>query len=141
MKQQPIAGMTFLREQPLNQTHVLKIASELSVRPAQVQATAEEATGSLDETVITAIRGRLNQLKELDARRDAIIKSLEERGQLTDELKEQILRAETSAGRDDGRARRYLPALPAQTAYAGNHRPGERARTVGRVGVRTRSGR
>jgi len=114
----------------LNQTHVLKIASELSVRPAQVQATAEllangatvpfiaryrkEATGSLDETVITAIRGRLNQLKELDARRDAIIKSLEERGQLTDELKEQILRAETMAVLEDI----YLPYRPKRRTRA-----------------------
>jgi len=122
--------MTFLREQPLNQTHVLKIASELSVRPVQVQATAEllangatvpfiaryrkEATGSLDETVITAIRGRLNQLKELDARRDAIIKSLEERGQLTDELKEQILRAETMAVLEDI----YLPYRPKRRTRA-----------------------
>jgi len=114
----------------LNQTHVLKIASELSVRPAQVQATAEllangatvpfiaryrkEATGSLDETVITAIRDRLNQLKELDARRDAIIKSLEERGQLTDELKEQILRAETMAVLEDI----YLPYRPKRRTRA-----------------------
>lgn len=114
----------------MNQTHVLKIASELSVRPAQVQATAElldngatvpfiaryrkEATGSLDETVITAIRDRLNQLQELDARREAIIKSLEERGQLTDELKEQILQAETMAVLEDI----YLPYRPKRRTRA-----------------------
>ena len=119
-----------MREQALDQTHVLKIASELSVRPAQVQATAEllgngatvpfiaryrkEATGSLDETVITAIRDRLNQLKELDARREAVIKSLEERGQLTDELKEQILQAETMAVLEDI----YLPYRPKRRTRA-----------------------
>jgi len=114
----------------LNQIHVLKIASELSVRPAQVQATAElleggatvpfiaryrkEATGTLDEIVVTAIRDRLSQLKELDDRRDAIIKSLEERGLLTDELKAKILRAETMAVLEDI----YLPYRPKRRTRA-----------------------
>jgi uncharacterized protein len=114
----------------LNQIHVLKIASELSVRPTQVQATAElleggatvpfiaryrkEATGTLDETVVTAIRDRLSQLKELDDRRDAIIKSLEERGQLTDELKGKILQAETMAVLEDI----YLPYRPKRRTRA-----------------------
>ena len=78
----------------MSQAYTTKIASEMSLRPRQVEATAEllagggtvpfiaryrkEATGSLDETVITAIRDRLEQLKELDARREAILKSLEE---------------------------------------------------------------
>ena len=114
----------------MNQIHVLKIASELSVRPAQVQATAElleggatvpfiaryrkEATGTLDEIVVTAIRDRLSQLKELDDRRDAIIKSLEERGLLTDELKAKILRAETMAVLEDI----YLPYRPKRRTRA-----------------------
>jgi len=114
----------------LNQIHVLKIASELSVRPAQVQATAElleggatvpfiaryrkEATGTLDEIVVTAIRDRLSQLKELDDRCDAIIKSLEERGLLTDELKAKILRAETMAVLEDI----YLPYRPKRRTRA-----------------------
>jgi uncharacterized protein len=102
----------------------------LSVRPTQVQATAElleggatvpfiaryrkEATGTLDETVVTAIRDRLSQLKELDDRRDAIIKSLEERGQLTDELKGKILQAETMAVLEDI----YLPYRPKRRTRA-----------------------
>jgi uncharacterized protein len=114
----------------LSQIHIAKIAAELSVRPGQVEATAElldsgatipfiaryrkEATGSLDETAVTAIRDRLDQLKELDARRDAIIKSLEERGLLTDELKAQIVQAETMAVLEDI----YLPYKPKRRTRA-----------------------
>jgi uncharacterized protein len=114
----------------LNKIHVIKIASELSVRPTQVQATAElleggatvpfiaryrkEATGTLDETVVTAIRDRLSQLKELDDRRDAIIKSLEERGLLTGELKAKILQAETMTVLEDI----YLPFRPKRRTRA-----------------------
>ena len=58
--------------------YVTKIASELTLRPQQVSATAElleggatipfiaryriEVTGSLDEVAVTAIRDRLNKL-------------------------------------------------------------------------------
>jgi len=114
----------------MNQTHILKIAQELSVTPKQVQATADllnegatvpfiaryrkEATGSLDEVAITAIRDRLNQLMELDKRREAILKSLEERGQLTDELKEKIFSAETMVVLEDI----YLPYRPKRRTRA-----------------------
>ena len=114
----------------MNQTHIAKISSELSLRANQVAATAElldggstvpfiaryrkEATGSLDEVAITAIRDRLSQLKELDDRRGAIIKSLEERELLTDELKEQIMQAETMAVLEDI----YLPYRPKRRTRA-----------------------
>lgn len=103
----------------MNQMHIAKISSELSLKPNHVAATAElldggatvpfifryrkEATGSLDEVAITAIRDRLNQLKELDDRREAIIKSLEERELLTEELKEQIMQELAKPGRDPRR--------------------------------------
>ena len=119
-----------LEEQQLNTEHVIKIASELSLRPQQVTATAElleggatipfiaryrkEATGGLDEVVITAIRDRLSKLKELDDRRQAIIKSLEERELLTDELREQIMQAETMAVLEDI----YLPYRPKRRTRA-----------------------
>ena len=48
-------------------------------------------TGSLDEVTIAAIRDRLNQLEELDKRREAILQSLKERELLTDELKKKIM--------------------------------------------------
>ena len=110
--------------------HIIKIASELSLRPQQVTATAElledgatipfiaryrkEVTGSLDEVAVTAIRDRLNQLKELDDRRQSIIKSLEERELLTDELKEKIMQAETMAVLEDV----YLPYRPKRRTRA-----------------------
>jgi len=114
----------------MNEAPILKIAQELSLTPKQVQATADllkegatvpfiaryrkEATGSLDEVAITAVRDRLNQLMELDKRREAVLKSLEERGQLTDELKEKILLAETMAVLEDI----YLPYRPKRRTRA-----------------------
>jgi len=114
----------------LSQKHVIKIASELMLRPQQVAATAElledgatipfisryrkEVTGSLDEVAVTAIRDRLNQLKELDDRRESIIKSLEERELLTDELKDKIMQAETMAVLEDI----YLPYRPKRRTRA-----------------------
>ncbi len=114
----------------MNQTHLLKIAQELSLTPKQVQATADlfnegatvpfiaryrkEATGSLDEVAVTAIRDRMGQLLELDKRREAILKSMEERGQLTEELKEKILAAETLVVLEDI----YLPYRPKRRTRA-----------------------
>ncbi len=68
----------------------------------------KEATGSLDEIQITAIRDRLNQLAELDNRREAILNSLEKHGHLTDELKERVLAADNLAKLEDI----YLPYRP-----------------------------
>ena len=71
-----------------------KIATELSITEKQVQVTIDlineggtvpfiaryrkEMTGSLDEVQITAIRDRNQQLLELDKRREAILKSMNE---------------------------------------------------------------
>jgi uncharacterized protein len=114
----------------MNDHHILKIAQELQLAPGQVLATAElleegatvpfiaryrkEATGTLDEVAITAIRDRLSQLMELDKRREAILKSLEERAQLTDELKAKILAAETMVVLEDI----YLPYRPKRRTRA-----------------------
>ena len=114
----------------MNEAHILKIAQELGFTSKQVQATADllkegatipfiaryrkEVTGSLDEVAITTVRDRLNQLMELDRRREAILKSLEERGQLTDELKEKIVSAETMAVLEDI----YLPYRPKRRTRA-----------------------
>jgi uncharacterized protein len=114
----------------MKEAHIPKIAQELDLTPKQVWATADllnegatvpfiaryrkEATGSLDEVAITAVRDRLNQLMELDKRREAILKSLEERGQLTDELKEKILSAETMVVLEDI----YLPYRPKRRTRA-----------------------
>jgi uncharacterized protein len=114
----------------MNEAHIPKIAQELSLTEKQVQAAADllnegatvpfiaryrkEATGSLDEVAITAVRDRLGQLMELEKRREAILKSLEERGQLTDELKEKILSAETMVVLEDI----YLPYRPKRRTRA-----------------------
>ena len=110
--------------------HIKTIAAELSATEKQVTACIalldegatvpfisryrKEATGSLDEVAVTAIRDRLEQLRELDKRREAILKALEETGKLTDELKAKILAAETMAVLEDI----YLPYRPKRRTKA-----------------------
>ena len=114
----------------MTELHISIIAKEITVTPSQVKAVAslldegatvpfiaryrKEATGSLDEVAITAIRDRLEQLMELDKRREAIVKSLEERGLLTDELKEKIGGAESLTILEDI----YLPFRPKRRTRA-----------------------
>jgi len=108
----------------MNHTHALTISKELAVTESQVRATAElldggatipfiaryrkEATGSLDEVSIAGIRDSIERLKELDARRDAILKSLERNGHLTDALKEKVMAADSLPVLEDI----YLPYKP-----------------------------
>lgn len=114
----------------MNEDHILFISRELNIPPHQVKATAalleegatvpfiaryrKEATGSLDEIVITDIRESLVRLEALDKRRAAVLKSLEDQGKLSDELKERILRAETLAVIEDI----YLPFRPKRRTKA-----------------------
>ena len=100
------------------------IARELKLRSRQVTATMalfeggatvpfiaryrKEATGMLDETLLTAVRDRLAQLAELEKRRNAIIVSLSERALLNDELNQKILSATNLAILEDT----YLPYRP-----------------------------
>ena len=114
----------------MNETHIERIADELTLAQKQVQAVAllleegatipfiaryrKEATNSLDEVAITAIRDRIEHLAELDSRRDAIFRSLEERGLLTDELKRKLDAAETMAVLED----LYLPFRPKRRTRA-----------------------
>ena len=118
----------------MNETHIEKIARELGISVPQIRATAlliaeeatvpfiaryrKEVTGSLDEVAITAIRDRLHQLAELDKRREAILKSLEERNLLTDDLKEKIQAAETLSV-----SGRHLSALSAEAPDPGDRGP------------------
>ena len=74
----------------------------------------KEQTGSLDEVVITRVRDRLAQLAELDKRREAILKSLEERELLTEELQKAIVAAETLTALEDI----YLPYRPKRRTRA-----------------------
>jgi uncharacterized protein len=110
--------------------HIVKITKELSLQPRQVAAVAvlleeggtvpfiaryrKERTGELDEVQITAIRDRLEQLGELDKRREAVLSSLEERKLLTEELKAKIGAAETLSAIEDI----YLPFRPKKRTKA-----------------------
>jgi len=111
-------------------SHYKKIAAELSIAEKQVSATAalldegatvpfisryrKEMTGTLDEVQVTAIRDRLLQLRELDKRREAILKSLTELGKLTPELEKQVNDAETMVALEDI----YLPYRPKRKTRA-----------------------
>ncbi len=114
----------------MNKDYSEPIAQELRVKPSQVAATVhlieegatipfiaryrKEATGSLDEVVVTGIRDRLQQLKELDKRRDAVLESVQQQGKLTNELKEKILACATLTTLEDI----YLPYRPKRRTRA-----------------------
>jgi uncharacterized protein len=114
----------------MNDAHITAIATQLQLEAARVKATAllledgatvpfiaryrKEATGSLDEVNITAIRDRLQQLAELDQRRQAILKSLQEHGHLTDALRQNVLDAQTMTILED----LYLPYRPKRKTRA-----------------------
>ena len=98
-----------------------RIAQELNIRPQQVQASVtlldegatvpfisryrKEITGALDDTQLRNLEERLRYLREMEDRRSTIIKSIDEQGKLTDELKRDILNADTKTRLED----LYLP--------------------------------
>jgi len=100
---------------------ISRIAQELGARDAQVLAAVhlldegstvpfiaryrKEATGGLDDTQLRTLEERLLYLREMEERRAAILASIEEQGKLTEELKAQILAADTKARLED----LYLP--------------------------------
>lgn len=107
-----------------------KISKETGIRSEQIDATLalleeggtvpfiaryrKEATGTLDEVAITTIRDRAIQLKELDERKDAVIKSMTQGNHLTPELEDKIRNAETLAEVEDI----YLPFRPKRKTKA-----------------------
>ncbi len=100
---------------------LLQIADELKVRPAQVQAAVElldggatvpfiaryrkEVTGALDDVQLRELEARLSYLRELEDRRAVVLKSIEEQGKLTPELRAAILAVPTKQELED----LYLP--------------------------------
>lgn len=74
----------------------------------------KEATGSLDEVQVAAIRDALLKLKEIDARREAIIESIDKQEKLTPELREQLEKASTLQELED----LYLPYKPKRRTRA-----------------------
>lgn len=101
-----------------------QIAAELRVQERQVQAAVElldggatvpfvaryrkEATGGLDDTQLRELDARLAYLRELEERREAVLKSIEEQGKLTAELRAAIEAAPTKQEVED----LYLPFKP-----------------------------
>lgn len=114
--------------------HSKIIAAELAVTEKQVIATIElldegatvpfisryrkEVTGSLDEVQVAGIRDRFQQLRELDKRREAILKALAALDKLTPELEAQINAAENIATIEDI----YLPYKPKRKTRASEAR-------------------
>jgi len=74
----------------------------------------KEMTGNMDEVQITAIKDKLNRLKELDKRRSAILNSIEEQGKLTPELKEKVESCTNMTELEDI----YLPFKPKKKTRA-----------------------
>jgi protein Tex len=109
---------------------VEQIAKEFSLQIKNVRAVADllgeaatvpfisryrkEMTGSMDEVMITNIRDRIEQLRELDKRREAVITSIEKQGKLTPELLGAVVNAESLAELEDI----YLPYKPKRKTRA-----------------------
>ena len=109
---------------------LLQIATELKVRPAQVQAAVElldggatvpfiaryrkEATDNLDDVQLRELEARLSYLRELEERRAAVLKSIDEQGKLTAELRAAVEAAPTKQELED----LYLPYKPKRRTKA-----------------------
>ncbi len=106
------------------------ISSEIDARPEQVTATValldegstvpfiaryrKEATGGLDDGQLRKLGERLTYLRDLEARREVILKSIETQGKLTEDLAASIAGAETKATLED----LYLPYKPKRRTKA-----------------------
>ncbi|WP_215782178.1 Tex family protein [Paludibacterium sp. B53371] len=107
-----------------------RIAAELQVREQQVAATVElldggatvpfiaryrkEVTGGLDDTQLRKLDERLTYLRELDERREAILRSISEQEKLTPALQQAILAADNKTTLED----LYLPYKPKRRTKA-----------------------
>jgi len=103
---------------------IRQIAAEIRVRDEQVQAAVDlldggatvpfvaryrkEATGGLDDIQLRELEHRLGYLRELEDRREAVLKSIDEQGKLTPELRAAIEAAPTKQELED----LYLPYKP-----------------------------
>ena len=74
----------------------------------------KEVTGSLDEVQIAQIRDEIERLRQLEQRRESILKSIESQNKLTEELREKIMAAETLSKLED----LYLPYKPKRRTKA-----------------------
>lgn len=109
---------------------VTTLAEELKIRPKQAEAAVnlidegntipfiaryrKEATGALDDEVLRNLYERLNYLRNLEEKKQTVLSSIEEQGKLTEELKQQILAAQTQVAVDD----LYRPYRPKRRTRA-----------------------
>lgn len=109
---------------------IVKLKEELKVEKWQVEAAVKlidegntipfisryrkEATGSLNDEVLRNLYERLTYLRNLEEKKEQVLKSIEEQGKLTDELKERIVAAETMVVVDD----LYRPYRPKRKTRA-----------------------
>ena len=122
---------------------IRKLAEELNIKPAQAQAAVKlidegntipfiaryrkEATGALNDEVLRNLSERLTYLRNLEEKKESVIASIEEQGKLTEELREQILSAETLVV-----VERSLPALSPEAAHPRHDCPGAGAGATGK---------
>ena len=109
---------------------IKKLAEELQIRPGQAQVAVKlidegntipfisryrkEATGALNDEVLRNLYERLNYLRNLEEKKEQVLSSIEEQGKLTEELKKQILAADTLVAVDD----LYRPYRPKRRTRA-----------------------
>ncbi len=118
----------------MNEKHIDIISDSLSVKSKQIINTIKlleegatvpfisryrkEATGSLDELQIQTIKDLSKRLAEVDKRRDSIIRSIDEQGKLTGELREKLENANNLTELED----LYLPYKPRRKTRASEAR-------------------
>lgn len=111
-----------------------RIAQDLQIRKVQVECVVQlfnegntvpfiaryrkERTGGLDEEALRQIQGRLNFVKQLNDRKQTIVKTIETHGKLTDDLRQEIVNAPTVRRLEDlylpFKAKKKSLALPAR---------------------------
>jgi uncharacterized protein len=118
MEQESLARWVDLISKEINQpaknvNAVAQLLAEGSTIPF-ISRYRKELTGSMDEVMIANIRDRIEQLHELDKRRETVITSIEKQGKLTPELLSAIVMAHTLAELEDI----YLPFRPKRKTRA-----------------------
>ncbi len=109
---------------------ILKLKDELKVEKWQVEAAVKlidegntipfisryrkEATGSLNDEVLRDLHERLTYLRNLEEKKEQVLKSIEEQGKLTEELQAKIVAAETMVVVED----LYRPYRPKRKTRA-----------------------
>lgn len=109
---------------------IAKLAEELKIKVPQVQAAVKlidegntipfisryrkEATGALNDEILRNLFERLNYLRNLEEKKEQVLSTIEEQGKLTEELKQQILAAETLVAVED----LYRPYRPKRRTRA-----------------------